>query len=62
MKLSTLPVMLVSFVANMVIAAISQIWGLFRYRHQHTWVKTEHKLHGDVDTRPEGKGQASAGA
>ena len=62
MKLSTLPVMLVSFVANMIIAAISQIWGLLRYRHQHTWVKTEHKLHGDADTRPEGKGQASAGA
>ena len=46
-KWSTLPVMLVSFVANMIISAISQIVGLMRYRHQHTWVKTEHKLHGD---------------
>ncbi|MGN0746093.1 MAG: glycosyltransferase family 2 protein [Aristaeellaceae bacterium] len=45
-KWSTLPVMLVSFVANMLISAISQIVGLARCRHQHTWVKTEHKLHG----------------
>ena len=46
-KWSTLPVMLVSFVASMIIGAISQIVGLMRYRQQHTWVKTEHKLHGD---------------
>ena len=46
-KWSTLPVMLVSFVASMIIGAISQIVGLLRYRQQHTWVKTEHKLHGD---------------
>ncbi|MGN1019005.1 MAG: glycosyltransferase family 2 protein [Aristaeellaceae bacterium] len=46
-KWSTLPVMLVSFVASMIIGAISQMVGLLRYRHQHTWVKTEHKLHGD---------------
>lgn len=43
---STLPVMLVSFVANMIVGAVSQIVGLIRHRHQDTWVKTEHKLHG----------------
>lgn len=46
-KWSTVPLMLVSFVANMIVGAVSQIVGLIRYRDQHTWVKTEHKLHGD---------------
>ncbi len=58
----TLPLLLWSLVVNIGISMASQVLGLFRYRHQHTWVKTEHKLHGDADTRPEGKGQASAGA
>ena len=40
----TLPWMLVSFVANMVVAAISQVVGLFLWRHQQHWVKTEHKI------------------
>ena len=40
----TLPMMLVSFVANMVVAAISQVVGLFLWRHQQHWVKTEHKI------------------
>lgn len=46
-KWSTLPVMLVSFVANMIVGAVSQIVGLIKHRHQDTWVKTEHKLHGE---------------
>lgn len=47
-KWSTIPLMLVSFVANMIVGAVSQIVGLIRYKDQHTWVKTEHKLHGDT--------------
>lgn len=47
-KLSTLPMMLVSFIANMVVAAISQVVGLILHRRQHTWVKTEHKLHRET--------------
>lgn len=40
----TLPMMLVSFVANMAVSAISQVVGLCLWRHQQHWVKTEHKI------------------
>lgn len=43
----TVPLMLVSFVANMIVGAVSQIVGLIRCRDQHTWVKTEHKISGE---------------
>jgi len=46
----TLPMMVWSFAANMVVGAISQLVGLWRHRQQHTWVKTEHKLHGEGTT------------
>lgn len=46
---SSLPLMLVSFVTSMVVGAVSQIVGLVRYRHQDTWVKTEHKLHAQQE-------------
>ena len=40
----TLPMMLVSFVANMAVGVISQVVGLCLWRHQQHWVKTEHKI------------------
>ena len=40
----TLPMMLVSFVANMAVGAISQVVGLCLWRHQQHWVKTKHKI------------------
>lgn len=43
-RLSTLPLMLVSFVVNMLVGAVNQIVGLLLCRHQHNWVKTEHTL------------------
>ena len=46
-KWSTVPLMLVSFVASMIVGVISQLVGLARYKNQHTWAKTEHKLHGE---------------
>lgn len=51
--LSTLPLMLVSFVANMVVAAISQVVGLCLCRNQQHWVKTEHKIDRANDQRDE---------
>lgn len=43
-KLSTLPLMLVSFVLNMLVAVVNQVAGLLLCRRQNTWVKTEHTL------------------
>lgn len=40
----TLPLMLGSIVVSMVVSAVSQVVGLCRFRNQHTWVKTEHKI------------------
>ena len=40
----TLPLMLVSFVANMIVGMVNQVVGLLLCRRQHTWVKTEHTL------------------
>ena len=44
MRLRTLPKMAISFVLNVALATCSQIVGLFRYRRQSQWVKTEHKI------------------
>ena len=43
-SLKTLPVMIASFLANMVIGLISQIYGLIKCRDQAHWAKTEHKI------------------
>ncbi len=43
-RLRTLPKMALSFVINVALATCSQIVGLFRYRRQSQWVKTEHKI------------------
>lgn len=45
----SLPLMLASFVTSMIVGAISQVVGLVRFRHQDTWVKTEHKLHAQPE-------------
>ncbi len=44
MRIRTIPLMAVSFLVNVVLATCSQIVGLFRYRRQSQWVKTEHKI------------------
>lgn len=36
--------MLASVALNTVLAGWAQVVGLFRHRHQHTWVKTEHSI------------------
>ena len=38
------PKLLVSFALNTVLAGLAQIIGLFRFRHQNNWDKTEHTL------------------
>lgn len=43
-KLTTLPLMVVSFVLNMLVAVVNQVVGLLLCRRQSTWVKTEHTL------------------
>ena len=43
-SLKTLPVMISSFLANMVIGMFSQVYGLINYRKQNHWVKTEHAI------------------
>ena len=43
-SLKTLPVMIASFLANMVIGLISQVYGLLKCRDQAHWAKTEHKF------------------
>ncbi len=35
---------MLSLALNMVIVALAQVWGLFRFRHQKVWVKTTHKI------------------
>lgn len=39
---STLPSMIASFFANMLVGVVNQVVGLLRCRHQQNWVKTEH--------------------
>lgn len=43
-SLKTLPLMLYSTVVNLVVSVIAQTVGLFLYRRQNIWVKTEHNL------------------
>jgi len=42
--LTTVPRTLVSFLVCMVVAAVSQWKGLFLWRHQSQWAKTEHSI------------------
>ncbi|MBR4082584.1 MAG: glycosyltransferase family 2 protein [Clostridia bacterium] len=44
-RLSTVPLMIVSFFANIIVGVINQVAGLLLCRRQQHWVKTEHKLH-----------------
>ncbi len=43
-RFRTLPMMLASFFANLIIGLFNQIVGLIRWRHQQEWVKTEHTV------------------
>ena len=40
----TLPLMIWSVIVNTVIAALSQLAGLWKHRQQQHWVKTEHSI------------------
>ncbi len=42
--LRTLPLMIWSVIVNTVIAALSQLAGLWKHRQQQHWVKTEHSI------------------
>lgn len=44
LNLKTIPITLLSFVVNMVVATLSQWAGLFKFRHQNQWNKTEHSI------------------
>ncbi len=46
-KWNTLPAMIGSVFVNTVVGAYSQLVGLFRYRDQQHWVKTEHAIRAD---------------
>ena len=43
-KLSTIPVMIGGFFANLIVSVFNQIGGLLRYRDQQHWVKTDHAI------------------
>ena len=48
-----LPWMLLCFVVNTVVAGLAQFIGLFKYKEQNNWDKTEHTLlHGDDQVCP----------
>lgn len=60
-KISTLPLMIVSFVVNMLVAVVNQVVGLMLCRNQHTWVKTEHTICREVLAEEENSpGEAKA--
>ena len=46
-KWNTVPAMIGSVFVNTVVGAYSQLVGLFRYRDQQHWVKTEHAIRAD---------------
>ena len=53
-RLKTLPVMIGSYLINLVIGFISQVVGLIRWRDQLHWAKTEHAIAAQtVQTRPQ---------
>lgn len=55
--LTTIPRTLVSFLVCMIVATISQWKGLFLWRHQSQWAKTEHsvqRLEGTENCLPQG--------
>ena len=43
-SLKSLPVMIASYILNVPICMISQIYGLIRCGDQHHWAKTEHAI------------------
>ena len=43
-NLLQLPILLVSFIVNTIVAGLAQVIGLFKYRQQNNWDKTEHKI------------------
>lgn len=47
-----LPWMLLSFAVNTLIAGLAQIIGLFKYREQNTWDKTDHSINGTGGQAP----------
>ncbi len=57
-KLKTFPYMIGSFLTNIVLATVAQIEGIFKYKNQNTWVKTEHFItsgeEGETHTGYEG--------
>ena len=54
--MKTLPVMVASYLINIVIGLCSQIYGLLHWKDQAHWAKTEHGIAG----KPAEVSQASA--
>ena len=50
-NIRTLPAMCASMVLNTVLAALAQVIGLFKYKKQDSWDKTEHSINRLEDTR-----------
>ena len=48
-RLKDLPLLLVSMLINTLVAGWAQVVGLFKFRQQSNWVKTEHSLHEQKD-------------
>ena len=48
-RLKELPLLLVSMLINTLVAGWAQVVGLFKFRQQSNWVKTEHSLHEQKD-------------
>ncbi|NLB91097.1 MAG: glycosyltransferase family 2 protein [Clostridiales bacterium] len=45
----TFPYMIGSFLTNMVLATLAQVEGIFKYKDQNNWVKTEHFITTDAE-------------
>lgn len=45
----TFPYMIASFLTNLVLATFAQIEGIFKYKRQNQWVKTEHFISREVE-------------
>ena len=48
-RLKELPMLLLSMLTNTLVAGWAQVVGLFKFRQQSNWVKTEHSLHEQKD-------------
>ena len=46
-KVSSLPIMMAGFVANMIVGIFNQLVGLMRWRDQQHWVKTAHAIEAE---------------